>query len=179
MTRLLTDGINGRTYMTYGARHRNPEGRAAQLGAHVSAAARRLGYSRRSAGPGVLHFSAPGLSLSRTSAAVEAPRPGRRRQDVVHHQALPQSDRAAAELCGRDRAYPERDREPRRTGRVASRGRAWLTGRRISDGRYGWTINLIGCWRKSWHRRMKFSCRTGSGRRFEAVPDRPRTIRSC
>ena len=179
MEKHLTYVINRRIYMTDGSCHRSPDSRAPQPGAQSASAIRRFARCGRSARPGLLHLPAPSLSLSRPSAAVEASRAGWRRQDVVHRETLPQSDRAAAELCGHDRADPERDRQPRFAGRFASRGRSWLTGRQSGNGRCGWNINLTGCWPRSWRRPMQRSCRTGAGRRCQAAPACRRTIRSC
>ena len=71
----------------------------------------------------------------------------------------------------------ERDRQPCLLGGTASRGRSWLTGRQVGNGRCGWNINLIDCCQRSWRRRMSCSCPPRSGRQPAPLPDKPAASR--
>ena len=170
MTKPLTCVINRRIQMTYGSRQRCPESRAAQSGSQPAAGTRAPAPGRRAPRPCLLHLQAPGLSLSRAGTAAQTSGPGRRYESVFHGQALAQSGGQTPDLCSLDRIDLERDRQPCLVGGTASRGRTWLTGRRVGNGRCGSNINLIGCWARNWHTLMNCSCPTRSVPRFEPVP---------
>ena len=163
--------------MSYSPRQRCPESRAAQPGSLPAARTRTLARGRRAPRPGLFHLQAPGLSLSRTGPATQAPCPCRRCQSFLHRQTLAQSGSQTPRLRRRHRIDLERDRHPCLLGGTASRGRSWLTGRRIDNERYGWNINLIGCCQRSWRRRMSCSCPLESGRQPEPLPDKPAASR--
>ena len=177
MIKPLTCVINRLIYMTYGSRQRCPESRTAQLGSHPAALTRAPASGRRAPGSHLLHLQAPGLSLSRAGTAAQTPGPGRRCESVFHGQALAQSGRQTPDLRSLDRIDLERDRQPCLVGGTASRGRTWLTGRRVGNGRCGWNINSIGYCQRSWRGRTSCSCPPESGRRPEPLPDKPAASR--
>ena len=177
MIKFLTCDIHRRIYMSYGPRQRYPESRAAQPGSHPAARIRTPARGRRALRPGLFHFQAPSLSLSRTGPAPQARCPCRRCQSFLHRQTLAQSGSQTPRLCRLHRIDLERNRQPRLLGGTASRGRSWLTGRRIDNERYGWNINLIGCCQRSWRRRMSCSYPPEYGRQPGPLPDRPAASR--
>ena len=179
MIQPLTCVINRRTMMTSGPCQRCPESRAAQSGSNPTARTRTPARGCRAPRPGLLHLQAPGLSLSRAGTAAQTSGPGRRCQIVFHGEALPQPGGETARLRCFHRIDLERDRQPCLVGGAASRGRTWLTGRRVGSGRCGWNINSIDCRRKSWRRLMNCSCLTRSGPRLEPALASPRAMRSC
>ena len=178
MIKPLTCVINRRTIMTDGPRQRGPESRAAQSGSNPAARTQIPARGRRAPRPGLLHLQAPGLSLSRAGTAAQTSGPGRRCQVVFHGEALPQPGGETARLRCFHRIDLERDRQPSLAGPARSRGRTWLTDRRVGKGRCGWNINLIGCWRRSWHTLMNCSCPTRSGPPPQPVPVIPPANRS-
>jgi len=161
----LTCVAKGRMYMSYDARQRCPESRAAQSGSLPFATTRAPARGGRAVGPSLFDVQAPSLSLSRTSAAAETSRPGGRRQIVFHGEALPDSGGESPDLRCLDRTEFERDRRQSRVGAAASRGRTWLSAGPIANRRYGLSISLIDCWRRSWLRLMPYWCPIKHGRR--------------
>ena len=178
MTKPLTCVINRRIYMTDGSRQRYPESRAAQSGSQSLAGTRPPARGRRPSRPGLFHFQAPGLSVSRAGTATETSGAGRRRKDFLHRQAFTQPGGETPGLRGIDRIDAERDCQPCLVGSAPSRGRTWLTGRRVGNGRCGSNINLIDCWRKSWRRLLNCSCPTRSVPQPEPVSATPPANRS-
>lgn len=163
MRKPLTCDINRRIYMTDGQSHRGPESRATQPGAHAAAPTRAPARGRRTPRPDLFPLPAPSLPLPRAGPAAQTSGSGRRCQSVLHGETLAQSGRETPHARRCDRIDAERDRQPRLTGAAAPRGRAWLTGRQLGRGSYGWNIDLIGCWRRSWRRLMNCSCPTKCG----------------
>jgi len=163
MMKPLTCVINRRTIMTDGSCQRYPESRTAQPGSHSAARTRATARGRRTSRRSLFHLQAPGLSLSPAGAATETAGSGRRCQSLLHNQTLPQPGGETPDVRNLDGIDLERDRQPGIAGCIASRGRTWLTGRRVGNGRCGWNINWIGCWRRSWHTLMNCSCPTRSG----------------
>jgi len=177
MIKSLTCDINRRIYMLYGPRQRCPESRAAQPGSYPAARTRASARGRRAPLPGLLHLQAPGLSLSGTGSAAQTSGPGWRCQIVVHCEALPKPRRETAHLRCFHRIDLERDCQPCLVGGAPPRGRTWLTGRRVDNGRYGWNINSTDCCRRSWRRLMNCLRLPESGRQSERPPDIPAAIR--
>ena len=177
MIKFLTCDINRRIYMSYGSRQRSPESRTAQPGSHPAAGACAPARGCRAPRPRLLHLQAPGLSLSRTGSATQASSPSRRCQSVLHRQTLAQSGGQTPRLRRFHRIDLERNRHSCLLGGTASRGRSWLTGRRVDNERYGWNINLIDCCQRSWRRRMSCSCPPESGRQPGPLPDNPAASR--
>jgi len=179
MIKYLTCDIKKRIYMSYGSRQRSPESRTAQPGSHPAAGVCAPARGGRAPRPRLLHLQAPSLSLSRTGSASQISSAGRRCQSVLHRQTLAQSGRQTPRLRRFHRLDLERNRQPCLLGGAASRGRSWLTGRQVGNGRYGWNINLIDCCQRSWHKRMNCSCPPESGRQPGPLSDKPAAIRRC
>ena len=177
MIKFLTCDINRRIYMSYGPRQRCPESRAAQPGSHPAARTRATARGRRAPRPDLFHLQAPGLSLPRTGPATQTPSSGRRCQSVLHRQTFTPSRRQTPRLRRFHRIDLERNRQPGLLGGTASRGRWWLTGRRVGNKRCDWNINLIDCCQRSWRGRMNCSCPPKSGRRSGPLPDKSAAIR--
>lgn len=163
MIKSLTCDIKRRIYMLYAPRQRCPQSRTAQPGPHLVARTRAPARGRRSPCPDLLHLATAGLSLSRPGAATQTAGPGRRCQGILHRQAFAELGRQAPCVCRFDRADLERGRQPRSVGGAASRGRTWLTGHQVGNGRCGWNMHLIGCCRRNWPTRMSCSCPTRCG----------------
>jgi len=177
MMKPLTCVINRRTIMTDGSCQRYPESRAAQLGSHPAARTRATARGRRTSRRSLFHLQAPGLSLSPAGAATETAGSGRRSQSLLHDQALPHSGGKAPDVRSFDGIDLERDRQPGIAGCIASRGRSWLTARRLNHGYCGWNISLIGCWRRNWLRPMNCLCPNRSGPPSERLLARTRAAR--
>jgi len=177
MIKSLTRDINRRIYLSYGPRQRSRKSRTAQSGSLPAARTSAPTRGRRAPRPSLLDIEAPGLSLSRAGSATQASSAGRRCQSVLHRQTLAQSGRQAPRLRSFHRLDLERNRQPCLHGGTASRGRSWLTGRQVGNGRYGWNINLIDCFRRNWRKRMSCSCPPESGRQQGSLPDKPAAIR--
>ena len=177
MIKSLTCDMNRRTYMSHGSCQRSPEGRTAQLGSHPAAAACAPARGCRAPCPRLLHLQAPGLSISRTGSPPQTSSPSRRCQSVLHRESLAQSGRQTPRLRRFHRIDLERNRQSCLLGGTASRGRSWLTGLHVGNGRYGWNINLIDCRQRSWRKRMSCSCPPESGRQRGSLPEKPAAIR--
>ena len=177
MIKSLTCDINRSIYMSYGPRQPCPESRAAQPGPHSASGARAPARGRRTPRPDLFHLQAPSLSLPRSGTATQAPSSGRRCQSVLHRQTLAQSRRQTPRLRRFHRIDLERNRQPCLLGGTPSRGRSWLTGRRVGNGRCGWNINWIDCCQRNWHRRMNCSCPPKSGQQPGLPPDKAAAIR--
>ena len=173
MRKFLTCVTIRRIYMSYGAGQRCPKSRAAQSGSHPAARTQPPARGGRPPRPDLCHLQALGLSLSRAGAATETARSGRRCQSVLHREAFARSGGENPDIRRLDRVDAERDGQPSLAIGAASRGRPWLTARRISNGHCGWNINLIGCWRRNWLRHMSCSCPTRSGLQPEPLPGSP------
>lgn len=154
----LTRVINRRIYMTHAPRQRCPESRASQSGSLAAARTRAPSRGSRATGPGLFDVQASGLSLSRTSTAAETSGPGVRFQGVVHGQALTNVSGESPDLRCLNWTDFERDCQQGRGGAAASRGRTWLSAGQFANGRYGLSISLIDCWRRSWLRLMPCWC---------------------
>jgi hypothetical protein len=154
----LTCVRNGRVYVTHAPRQRCPESRAPQSRSLAAARTRASSRGGRAACPGLLYVQAPGLSLSRASAAAETPGPGGRRQGILHGQAFAHFGGEPPDLRRLDWINVERNRQQGRVGAAASRGRTWLSAGQFANARYGWSISLIDCWRRSWLRLMPCWC---------------------
>ena len=171
MKKLLTCDIKRRTHMSYGARQRCSEGRAAQSGSHLTPRARGTTRGRRAPGPGLVHLQAPGLSLSRAGSATQTPGSGRRCQSFFYRQAVAPFGGKTPEVQCLDRIDVERNRQPSVAGGTTSRGRPWLTARQVGNERCDWSINLIGCGRRSWPRLMNAWCPTRFGPQPRLLPN--------
>ena len=165
----LSDDINERTYMSNASRQPYPKGRTAQLGPHPSAAVSAFARGCPAIGPELLHLRAPGLSLPRAGTATQAPRPGRRCQNVLHRQTFAPSGRATPRLCRFDRIDLERDRQPCLLGGTAPRGRSWLSRRAVRHEPSIWNTASTDYCRTSWFRPTNCSRRTGAGRLLPAL----------
>ena len=171
----LTYDIIGRICPADASRQPYPKGRTAQLGPHSPAALSPLARGCPTIGPKLLHLRAPGLSLPRAGTATQAPRPGRRCQNVLHRQTFAPSRRATPCLCRFDRIDLERDRQPCLLGGSAPRGRSWLIRRAVRHEPSIWNTALTDYCRTSWSRPTNCSHRTGAGRLLQArCPQTPR-----
>lgn len=169
--KFLTCDIKRRMYMSYGPRHRCPEGQATQWGSHPAAQTRPTARGRRTPGPGLVHLEAPSLSLSRAGSATQTPDARRRCQSFFYRQAFAPFGGKTPQVRCLDRIDIERDRQPSVVGGTASRGRPWLTARQVGNERCNWSINLIGCGRRNWLRRMNGSCPTRFGPQPRLLPN--------
>jgi hypothetical protein len=170
MKKFLTCDINGRTYMSYGARHRCSEGRAAQCGSLPVARPGFAARVRRTPCPELLYLQTPGLSLSRAGAATPTSDSGRRCQSLFYRQAFAPLGRETPDVCHFHRLDLERDRQSSLAGGTASWGRSWLTTRQVGNER-----RSLARWAYRNTRSCGDTCagrRTGS-RAFHGV------IRSC
>ena len=159
----LTNDICRRTCMSYASRQPYPKGQTTEPGAHPAAAVSALARGGPAIGPELLHLRAPSLSLPRAGTATQAPRPGRRCQSILHHQAFAPSCGATAQLRHFDRIDLERDRHPCFLGGPAPWGRSWLIGRAVSCEPSIWNTTSTDYCRTSWFRPTTCSRRTGAG----------------
>jgi len=160
----LTCVIKSSIYVTHAPRQQREESRAAQSCSYRSAPTRISARCGRTTHPSLLHLQTSSLPLPRDGEETETLSSGRRRQSLIHRQALTESGRQNPHLCRFDRFDFERDCKPRVAGAAESRGRPWTITSRIPSGGCGWSINSIGYWQKSWSELMRCLCQTKSAR---------------
>lgn len=160
----LTRVIHGCTVMTYGARQRGAESRAAESRSRPTAADRPTARSRRAVGARLFHFFPTSLSIPPASAKAETAGSRERGKAGVHSQTPTQLDpaRAVVRICQKD--LNQRGREPGAIGVPATRGRSWLSRGHSRHARFGWNIVLTACWLTNWRRHISCWCPTGAGR---------------
>jgi len=160
----LTRVINRGIYVTHASRQQREESRTAQSCSYCSAPARLSTRCSETTHPSLLHLPTSSLPLPRDGEETETLSSGRRRQSLIHRQALTESGQHNPHLCRFDRIDLERDCKPRIAGAAESRGRSWTITCRVPNGGCGWSINLIGCWQKSWSKLMRCLSQTRSDR---------------
>ena len=173
----LTFAVNSYIYMSDAPCQRCPEGRAAQPGTASVASAHTAARCGRPTRQGVFHLTAPGISLCDGSIEFKEAGTGKRSENRVHRQDLPNPDSATAYLCRFNGCHFERPCQSGSDRFPASWGRSWLTALRRT-GRFSWSIDSTVCFRKSWCRPMKLFCRTSlnglqaQARRLSKTPRR-------
>ena len=169
MSFFLTRVIYGCTVMTYGARQRGAESRAAESCSRPTAADRSTARGRRAVGARLFHFFPTSLSIPAASAKAERAGPDKRAQTGVHGQAptQPDSARAVVRICQKD--LNQRSREPGASVVPATRGRSWLSRGQSRHGHFGWNIDLTACWLTNWLRLISCWYPIG-GERLERHP---------
>jgi hypothetical protein len=142
---------------------RCPEGRAPQSRAGPASAKRSTSRSRRAAGAGLLHFATSSLPLPRTSSATEGARSARRSQTGIYRQASTQFDSAGPGVRYNKAIVHQRGGQPG-VGRAATtRARTWVSRNQAGNAPFGWSIDLIACWRTNWRMSTSCWCRTNAG----------------
>ena len=165
----LTRVIYGCSVVTYGARQRGAESRAAESCSHPSTADRATARSRRAIGSRLFHLFPSSLSIPAASAKAERAGPDNRAQTCVHGQAPtePDSARAVVRICQKD--LNQRSREPGVIGAPATRRRSWLSRGQSRHARFGWNIDLTAWRLTSWLRLISCWYPIG-GERLERPP---------
>ena len=164
MSFCLTYVIYGCTVMTYGARQRGAESRAAESCSRSSEADRATARSRRAVGSRLFHFFPPSLSVPAAGGKAERAGPSKRVQAGLHSQAATQLDPACAvvRICQKD--LNQRSREPSAIDVPATRGRSWLSRGQSRHVCFGWNIDLIAYRLINWLRLINCWYPTGDGR---------------
>jgi len=148
----LTCAIYSYMFMTYGSCWRCSKSRASQYG--LGTAPTRGGSGgRRGTGSALQHFQAPGLPLSPNGTRDEGADAYRRCQDPVHCKAFAELGSAASPVRHRDWADAQRDRKPRLNDGPTSRAGAWLRAALLET--FAWSIGLIVCLKRSWHKSFR------------------------
>jgi len=160
---ILTDVLKSYTYMSDGPREPRRDGAAPQPGAELAAAVGQL----RSGGPQISrimrHLFSTGLSISSPGRAAQGASASGHGEDSFHGQAPGESRQAPSSVRQAKPFHVERGGQPGGGRVVRSRTRAWLRDSTLPDKISDTNIALIGCWSKSWYRRMTFSYQTSSG----------------
>jgi hypothetical protein len=148
----LTYDIYSYMFMTYGSCRRRSESRASQSGVGTAPTRGGLG-GRRGVGSTLPHFQASGLPLSPNGTRDEGANAYRRCQNSVHSEAFSETGSAASPVRHRDGADAQRDREPCINDGPTSRAGAWLRAAPLET--FAWSIGLIVCLKRSWHKSFR------------------------
>jgi hypothetical protein len=164
MSFCLTRVIYGCTVMTYGARQRGAESRAAESCSCPTSADRSTARGRRAVSARLFHFPSTSLSIPAASGKVERAGRSKRVQTGLHSQAATQLDsaRAVVRICQKN--LNQRSREPSAIGVPATRGRSWLSRSQSRHACFGWNIDLIGYRLTNWLRFISYWYPNGDGR---------------
>jgi hypothetical protein len=139
--------------MAYESCRRRSKNRASQSGLGTAPARGGPG-GRRRIGSALQHFQAPGLPLSPNGTRDEGADAYRRCQDPVHSKAFAELGSAAPPVRHRNWADAQRDREPCLNKGPTSRAGAWLRAAPLET--FAWSIGLIVCLKRSWHKSFRF-----------------------
>jgi hypothetical protein len=164
MSFCLTRVIYGCIVMTYGARQRGAESRAAESCSCPTSADRSTARGRRAVSARLFHFPSTSLSIPAASGKVERAGRSKRVQTGLHSQAATQLDsaRAVVRICQKN--LNQRSREPSAIGVPATRGRSWLSRSQSRHACFGWNIDLIGYRLTNWLRFISYWYPNGDGR---------------
>jgi hypothetical protein len=161
---ILTDVLKSYTYMSDGPREPRRDGAAPQSGAELVAAIGQLRAGGPQIGPIMRPLSSTGLSISSPGRAAQGASASGLCEDPFHGQAPGESRQAPPSIRQAKPLYVERGGQPGCDRVVGSRARAWLRDGTLPDNISDTNIALIGCWSKSWYKRMTFWYQTNSGR---------------
>ena len=161
----MTDVVKSYIYMSNSPRESHRKGAAPQLGAELVAAVGQLCAGGPKIGRIMRHLSSTGLSISLPSRAPQGASASSCCEDPVHRQAPGGSRQAPPPIRQAKPLHVERRGQPGGDRVVRSRARPWLREGTVHDKISDTNIALIGCWSKSWCKRMTFWYQTNSGRR--------------
>ena len=114
----------------------------------------------RPVGPGLLHFAASGLPLSRTSSASETADPAQRSQTGIHRQTSAQPGPASPHVCCGQRIVHQRGGQLSVARATAARARAWVSRNQFGNVLCNWNIDSTVYWQTSLRTCMNCSCPT-------------------
>lgn len=152
---LLTNVINGCTFMTHEPSQQCEKGRTPQPCTRVAWPVRRAARCRGAVGRTVLNLPTAGLPLPSTSSAAQTASSGERSQAGIYGQAPGEFDQARQVLCDSQGPVLERGGEPGIARAIGTRTRAWVSRSRLGDVLCTWNIDLIVCCQRSWLRSIR------------------------
>jgi hypothetical protein len=157
--------------MTDAACQRCPEGRTPQSRTGLASVSRSTFRCGRAAGTGLRHIAASSVPLLRTSSAPKGACSAWRSQTGIYSQASTQPDSAGPGVRYNETIVHQRGGQPGVARAAAARARAWVSRSQLGRGPVGWSIDLIVCYKTSWHRSTSCWYRTNGGQWAESLND--------
>jgi hypothetical protein len=156
----LTCAAKSYIYMTYGSCRRRSKSRTSQPGLGATPA-RGVPSGRQGISSALRHLQAPGLSLSPNGTRDDGADAYRRCQDPLHCEAFAELGSATSSVRHRNWADAQRDCEPCLNDGPTSRAGAWLKAAPLET--FAWSIGLIVCLKRSWHKSFRLWRQQSSG----------------